>query len=70
VSVSPETRLRKPEEMTPIAVSRDSDPTLDNFDFTFNPKMNCSLVFDATGRFIGNTNVIGLFRLWRRSAGT
>src|SRR5687767_3361950 len=33
---------------------RDPDRTLDNFDFTFNPKMNRSLVFDlATGAFIG-----------------
>jgi len=33
---------------------RDSDRTLDNFDFTFNPKMNRSLVFDlATTAFIG-----------------
>ena len=32
---------------------RDPDKTLDNFDFTFNPKMNRSLVFDlATGTFI------------------
>ena len=32
---------------------RDSNRTLDNFDFTFNPKMNRSLVFDlATGGFI------------------
>src|SRR5437764_982031 len=32
---------------------RDSSRTLDNFDFTFNPKMNRSLVFDlATGAFI------------------
>jgi DNA replication protein DnaC len=32
---------------------RDSDKTLDNFDFGFNPKMNRSLVFDlATGAFI------------------
>jgi DNA replication protein DnaC len=32
---------------------RDSGRTLDNFDFTFNPKMNRSLVFDlATGAFI------------------
>ena len=32
---------------------RDADRTLDNFDFTFNPKMNRSLVFDlATGAFI------------------
>ena len=31
---------------------RDPDKTLDNFDFTFNPKMNRSLVFDlATGAF-------------------
>ena len=33
---------------------RDSHKTLDNFDFTFNPKMNRSLVFDlATCGFIG-----------------
>src|ERR1700736_529879 len=33
---------------------RDPDRTLDNFDFTFNPKMNRSLVFDlATATFIG-----------------
>src|SRR3974390_2650692 len=32
---------------------RDSDKTLDNFDFHFNPKLNRSLVFDlATGGFI------------------
>src|SRR5438445_8328271 len=32
---------------------RDPDRTLDNFDFTFNPKINRSLVFDlATGAFI------------------
>ena len=32
---------------------RDSNRTLDNFDFTFNPKMNRSLLFDlATSRFI------------------
>jgi len=32
---------------------RDPEKTLDNFDFTFNPKMNRSLVFDlATGTFI------------------
>ena len=35
------------------AAFRDADRTLDNFDFTFNPKMNRSLVFDlATGAFI------------------
>jgi hypothetical protein len=33
---------------------RDPHKTLDNFDFTFNPKMNRSLVFDlATCAFIG-----------------
>src|SRR6266702_2061668 len=33
---------------------RDAQRTLDNFDFTFNPKMNRSLIFDlATGAFIG-----------------
>src|SRR5947207_9064129 len=32
---------------------RDPEKTLDNFDFTFNPKINRSLVFDlATGAFI------------------
>src|ERR1700719_3295539 len=35
------------------AAFRDPDKTLDNFDFTFNPKMNRSLVFDlATCAFI------------------
>jgi len=35
------------------AAFRDADRTLDNFDFSFNPKMNRSLVFDlATGAFI------------------
>jgi DNA replication protein DnaC len=36
------------------AAFRDAHRTLDNFDFTFNPKMNRSLVFDlATCAFIG-----------------
>src|SRR5262252_6040676 len=36
------------------AAFRDPNKTLDNFDFTFNPKMNRSLVFDlATCAFIG-----------------
>jgi hypothetical protein len=36
-----------------LAGFRDPDRTLDNFDFTFNPKTNRSLVFDlATGAFI------------------
>jgi DNA replication protein DnaC len=36
------------------ALFRDPDKGLDNFDFTFNPKMNRSLVFDlATCAFIG-----------------
>jgi DNA replication protein DnaC len=36
------------------AAFRDPHKTLDNFDFTFNPKMNRSLVFDlATCTFIG-----------------
>lgn len=35
------------------AAFRDPDKTLDNFDFTFNPKINRSLVFDlATATFI------------------
>src|ERR1700678_4800943 len=37
-----------------LAGFRDPQRTLDNFDFTFNPKMNRSLVFDlATCAFIG-----------------
>lgn len=59
-----ETRLRQAqaEPMAPIdllerrrklAAFRDPGKTLDNFDFTFNPKLNRSLVFDlATGAFI------------------
>lgn len=36
-----------------LAAFRDRGKTLDNFDFTFNPKLNRSLVFDlATGAFI------------------
>ena len=36
------------------AAFRDPHKTLDNFDFTFNPKMNRSLVFDlATCAFVG-----------------
>jgi DNA replication protein DnaC len=36
-----------------LAAFRNPDKTLDNFDFTFNPKLNRSLVFDlATGAFI------------------
>jgi len=31
------------------AAFRDPHKTLDNFDFTFNPKMNRSLVFDPLG---------------------
>src|ERR1700690_1852130 len=37
-----------------LAAFRDPNKTLDNFDFTFNPKLNRSLVFDlATCTFIG-----------------
>ena len=36
-----------------FAAFRDPNKTLDNFDFTFNPKLNRSMVFDlATGAFI------------------
>jgi DNA replication protein DnaC len=36
-----------------LAAFRDPSKTLDNFDFSFNPKLNRSLVFDlATGAFI------------------
>jgi DNA replication protein DnaC len=41
------------ERRTKQAQFRDSQKTLDNFDFAFNKKMNRSLVFDlATGAFI------------------
>src|SRR5206468_12903568 len=41
------------ERRTKQAQFRDSQKTLDNFDFTFNKKMNRSLVFDLwTGAFI------------------
>ena len=41
------------ERRRKLAGFRDADPSLDNFDFAFNPKMNRSLVFDlATGAFI------------------
>ena len=42
------------ERRRKVAAFRDADKTLDNFDFSFNPKLNRSLVFDlATGAFIG-----------------
>jgi DNA replication protein DnaC len=41
------------ERRRKLAAFRDTNKTLDNFDFTFNPKMNRSLVFDlATCAFI------------------
>ena len=41
------------ERRRKLAAFRDPNKTLDNFDFSFNPKMNRSLVFDlATGAFI------------------
>jgi DNA replication protein DnaC len=41
------------ERRRKLAGFRDATKTLDNFDFSFNPKMNRSLVFDlATGSFI------------------
>jgi DNA replication protein DnaC len=41
------------ERRRKLAGFRDPDRTLDNFDFSFNPKINRSLVFDlATGAFI------------------
>jgi len=46
---------------------RDPDRTLDNFDFTFHPKMNRSLVFDlATGAFINKREHV-LFSRPRRN---
>ena len=45
---------RRSERRRKQAAFRDPNKTLDNFDFTFNPKMNRSLVFDlATCAFIG-----------------
>src|SRR5438270_7172746 len=35
------------------AAFRDPQRTLDNFDFSFNPKMNRSLLFDLASTFIG-----------------
>jgi len=41
------------ERRRKLAAFRDSNKTLDNFDFSFNPKMNRSMVFDlASGSFI------------------
>jgi DNA replication protein DnaC len=41
------------ERRRKFAAFRDPNKTLDNFDFSFNPKMNRSMVFDlATGVFI------------------
>ena len=41
------------ERRRKLATFRDANKTLDNFDFSFNPKLNRSLVFDlATGAFI------------------
>ena len=41
------------ERRRKAAAFRDPTKTLDNFDFTFNPKLNRSMVFDlATGAFI------------------
>src|SRR5581483_11363286 len=41
------------ERRRKLAGFRDPHPTLDNFDFSFNPKMNRSLIFDlAAGVFI------------------
>lgn len=41
------------ERRRKFAAFRDPNKTLDNFDFSFNPKMNRSMVFDlATGTFI------------------
>src|SRR5712691_10565812 len=44
---------RRLERRRKQAQFRDPQERLDNFDFTFNPKMNRSLVFDlATGTFV------------------
>ena len=41
------------ERRRKLAAFRDPNKTLDNFDFSFNPKLNRSMVFDlATGAFI------------------
>lgn len=49
---------------------RDPDKTLDNFDFTFNPKMNRSLVFDLATAALDLADVVGILRaqvprMWR-----
>jgi hypothetical protein len=46
---------------------RDADRTLDNFDFSFNPKINRSLVFDlATGAFINSERTLCFLALAER----
>lgn len=54
--ISDELRTRSDrllERRRKLASFRDPHRTLDNFDFTFNPKMNRSLIFDlATGGFV------------------
>jgi DNA replication protein DnaC len=41
------------ERRRKLAAFRDPNKSLDNFDFSFNPKMNRSMVFDlASGSFI------------------
>src|SRR5918999_329021 len=40
---------------------RDANRTLDNFDFTFNPKMNRSLVFDLASSLFIQRREDGLF---------
>ena len=54
--VSDELRRRSDrllERRRKLAAFRDPNKTLDNFDFSFNPKLNRSMVFDlATGAFI------------------
>jgi DNA replication protein DnaC len=45
------------------AAFRDPHKTLDNFDFTFNPKMNRSLVFDLA---IGQAAIQQGYRVWYR----
>lgn len=52
---------------------RDPDKSLDNFDFSFNPKMNRSLVFDlATAAFVGKRErtVCRARWHWQESLGT
>src|SRR3954468_15020987 len=54
------------ERRRKLAAFRDPNKTLDNFDFSFNPKLNRSLVFDlASGAFIDRReDALPMSRVW------